>query len=145
MRRATAAERDLLVRWREAFATETGTMLPADPQGAVEAALDEGRAFLWVDGGPVSYTGTSRAAGLGVVRVGPVYTPTVHRGHGYASALVAAASQQALDSGADACMLFTDLANPTSNKIYAAVGYRPVSDVAMYRFGPASMQGQAAG
>ena len=29
-----------------------------------------------------------------------------------------------------------DLANPTSNHIYQAIGYRPVSDVADYRFEP---------
>jgi predicted GNAT family acetyltransferase len=29
---------------------------------------------------------------------------------------------------ARACMLYTDLDNPTSNKIYADVGYRRVAD-----------------
>jgi predicted GNAT family acetyltransferase len=61
-------------------------------------------------------------------RVGGVYTPPALRGHGYASANVAAASQHALDSGAVACMLYTDRANPTSNRIYQALGYRPVGD-----------------
>ena len=28
------------------------------------------------------------------------------------------------------CVLFTDLANPTSNSIYQAVGYEPVADAA---------------
>jgi predicted GNAT family acetyltransferase len=41
---------------------------------------------------------------------------------------VAAASRGALQSGAARCMLFTDLANPTSNKIYAEVGYRRCGD-----------------
>ena len=35
-----------------------------------------------------------------------------------------------LEQGARAC-LFTDRANPTSNKIYAALGYRPVVDMAV--------------
>jgi predicted GNAT family acetyltransferase len=30
-------------------------------------------------------------------------------------------------------MLYTDLANPTSNAIYRRIGYLPVTDAAMYR------------
>ena len=30
------------------------------------------------------------------------------------------------------CVLYTDLANPTSNRIYARIGYRPGSDWALY-------------
>ncbi|GAA2476135.1 hypothetical protein GCM10009858_11980 [Terrabacter carboxydivorans] len=41
--------------------------------------------------------------------------------------MVAALSAARLDAG-EACMLFTDLANPTSNAIYQALGYRRVGD-----------------
>lgn len=37
-------------------------------------------------------------------------------------------SRRLLDAGAARCMLFTDLANPTSNRIYAEVGYRRFDD-----------------
>ena len=37
-------------------------------------------------------------------------------------------SRHFLDQGARVC-LFTDQANPTSNKIYEALGYRPVVDM----------------
>jgi predicted GNAT family acetyltransferase len=30
-------------------------------------------------------------------------------------------------------MLYTDLANPTSNKIYQTIGYRPVGDQIRWR------------
>jgi hypothetical protein len=40
----------------------------------------------------------------------------------------------ALAAGARQCMLFTDLANPTSNQIYAAVGYRRCGDWEEYAF-----------
>ena len=53
--------------------------------------------------------------------------PTL-RGRGYASNLVAAASQLQLESGRTFVFLFTDLANPTANKIYQAIGYEPVID-----------------
>jgi predicted GNAT family acetyltransferase len=60
--------------------------------------------------------------------VGPVYTPPEHRGRGYASAAVAEVSRQILAAGDRAC-LFTDQANPTSNRIYESLGYRPVGDM----------------
>ena len=41
----------------------------------------------------------------------------------------------AVDRGRQFVFLFTDLAHPTSNKIYQAIGYEPVWDVDQYRFG----------
>jgi predicted GNAT family acetyltransferase len=72
----------------------------------------------------------------GTVRIGPVYTPPEHRRRGYASAAVAAVCADALARGARQCLLFTDLANPTSNKIYAAVGFRRVADWEELEFNP---------
>jgi predicted GNAT family acetyltransferase len=63
----------------------------------------------------------------GVSRIGPVYTPPAHRGHGYASAVTARAAFDILDSAA-VPVLYTDVSNPTSNKIYRAIGFRPVAD-----------------
>ena len=68
------------------------------------------------------------------VRVNMVYTPPELRRRGYASACVAALSQRMLDSGKKFCFLYTDLSNPTSNKIYQEIGYRPVFDVDEYKF-----------
>ncbi|HJW22008.1 MAG TPA: GNAT family N-acetyltransferase, partial [Candidatus Limnocylindrales bacterium] len=68
------------------------------------------------------------------IRVGPVYTPPELRGRGYASNLVAGVSQLQLDAGRTFVFLFTDLANPTANKIYQEIGYEPVNDVDEYEF-----------
>ena len=70
-------------------------------------------------------------------RVGPVYTPPALRGRGYGSAVTAAVSAWARDAGADHVLLFTDLANPTSNSIYQKIGYRPVHDTCELEFTPA--------
>jgi predicted GNAT family acetyltransferase len=138
MRVAGPADRDLLVAWGRAFNDEA---LPPDehapdPAAVVDAWLTLGtkRLYLWeVDGRPVSWAGVGGRTPNGT-RVGPVYTPPEERGRGYASALVAAASQAALDEGLAFCFLFTDLANPTANRIYQAIGYEPVSDVDAYYF-----------
>lgn len=74
------------------------------------------------------------AFALEALRVAPVYTPPELRGRGYASACVAAVTQAQFDRGRRFCFLFTDLANPTPNEIYQAIGYEPVCDVDEYRF-----------
>ena len=48
--------------------------------------------------------------------------------------MVADLSQMLLDKGFKYCLLFTDLANPTSNNIYRQIGYQPVSDWNEYSF-----------
>lgn len=90
--------------------------------------------YVWeVDGRVASIVGANSPTPNGI-RIGPVYTPPEDRGHGYASSLTAAATQDQLDSGRSVCFLFTDLSNPTSNHIYQAIGYVAVSDVDTYRF-----------
>ena len=66
--------------------------------------------------------------------VNAVYTPPEERRKGYATECVAKLSQQILSEGKKYCFHFTDLANPTSNKIYQTIGYRPVTDMDLYRF-----------
>jgi GNAT superfamily N-acetyltransferase len=92
--------------------------------------LRQGRIWFWVDdaGERVHLTGANPPA-FGVSRIGPVYTPPEHRGRGFASNAVAEVSRRIVADGAQAC-LFTDQANPVSNRLYAALGYRPVVDMA---------------
>ncbi len=96
----------------------------------MQRRLRTGRIWFWVDetGEPVHLTAANPPS-FGVVRVGPVYTPPARRGHGWASNAVAEVSRLIQAEGARAC-LYTDQANPTSNKIYAGLGYRPVVDMA---------------
>ena len=68
------------------------------------------------------------------VRIAPVYTPLEHRRLGYGSAVTAAVSAERLASGRTFCFLYTDVANPTSNKIYTDIGYEPVCDSIDYAF-----------
>jgi GNAT superfamily N-acetyltransferase len=112
--------------------------LPGRPhqetEESVSTRLTTGRLLVWEDvGRPVSMAGW-RPPHAGVGRVGPVYTPPEHRGRGYAAAVTVAASRAVLAAGAERCMLYTDLANATSNRLYARLGYRRVADVAEWRF-----------
>jgi uncharacterized protein len=134
---ATPDDRDLLVDWTTAFLREA--LRRGDDDEArllVDRALATGTRtfYLWeVDGRPVSYAAAGGPTPSGI-RIGPVYTPPAERGHGYGSAVTAATTQAQLDAGRRFVFLFTDLANPTSNKIYQAIGYEPVIDIDQWMF-----------
>ncbi|MFF0550876.1 GNAT family N-acetyltransferase [Streptomyces sp. NPDC004311] len=124
---AAGADLPLLVEWMGAFHTELEI-----PAGASETLVRDrltyGGFLLWEDGGaPVALASFSRPIGA-ASRVGPVYTPPALRGRGYAAGVTHAASGAAYAAGASEVVLFTDLANPTSNGIYRRLGYRPVED-----------------
>ncbi|MFF8916114.1 GNAT family N-acetyltransferase [Streptomyces sp. NPDC015032] len=126
-RTATAADRELLTRWHLAFADQVG-----QPGMHAERTVDErtasGRLTLWEDDGvPVSMAGAAPQI-AGTVRISAVYTPPEYRGRGYAAAVTARISRVAREAGAQEVLLFTDLANPTSNGVYQRIGYRAVSD-----------------
>ena len=137
-RLAEQRDRELIARWLIDFSAEALPEAPPlpDPVAAADRWIERrGRvAYLWeYCGMVVCLVGAGGETPHGI-RIGPVYTPAPLRGRGYATSLTAAASADQLAAGRRFCFLFTDLANPTSNKIYQAIGYRPVCDVDQYRF-----------
>jgi predicted GNAT family acetyltransferase len=68
----------------------------------------------------------------GQIQVDIVYTPAHLRGRGYAGAVTAEVSRAALAEGAQDVVLFADLSNPTSNALYQRLGYRALTDWAVY-------------
>lgn len=132
-RTATEADRDLLEGWFRAFADEANDLTGVQP-GGVSDRLSYGGLALWeADGKAVAMAGHVRPA-AGVVRVGPVYTLPAWRGRGYGGAITAAVTSAATASGAGEVVLFTDLANPTSNALYRRLGYQPVADRVVLSF-----------
>jgi len=128
LRLADRSERELMIEWWQAFAEEADSPGGRQAAASVDARLGRRALLVWDDGGgPVSLVALSPPVAR-VVRIGPVYTPPGRRRRGYAGMAVAEVSRRALVGGARACMLFTDLANPTSNKIYKEVGYRRFGD-----------------
>ena len=130
-RPASADDIDLLADWLMLFDREA--LGDAGDRAATTRAVRAGKArgdafVLWtLPSGPASLAAV-RPPAAGVSRIGPVYTPTTERGRGYGSAVTAAAAQWAREHGADDVVLFTDLANPTSNTVYQRIGFEPVSD-----------------
>ncbi|RFU86397.1 GNAT family N-acetyltransferase [Streptomyces triticagri] len=137
---ATRADRGLLMRWYTEFVQGAGHGDSADPGEWVDRRLAYGGLTLW-EGEPdasgvpepLAMAGRTRET-AGQVRIAPVYTPRELRGRGYAGAVTAEVSRMARATGADEVLLFTDLANPTSNSLYQRLGYRPVRDFAVIAF-----------
>lgn len=136
LRPATPAELDLAHAWFTAFPSAGDRQAGREPRDReppdranLARRIERGRILLWenVSGEVVHLTGINPPA-LGVARIGPVYTPPEHRGHGYAAAAVAEASRRLSADGARVT-LFTDLANPESNRLYRRLGYLPVADM----------------
>ena len=134
LRTASASEQTLLVDWERAFLVEAGVSGLEVAARTVAARLADGAQLVWDDDGPVS-TVTLSPTIAGVQRIGPVYTPPEHRRSTYATSAVAAVSRRALAGSASRCMLYTDLSNPTSNKIYRAIGFRRCGDWEEHTFG----------
>ena len=137
LRLATPDEAALVARWIKAFQEEALHTSISDEEAVswARTRIGNGEVYLWVlpDGTIVSLVATTRPV-TRVISIAPVYTPPELRGRGYASRSVAALSQHLLDRGWERCSLFTDLSNPTSNRIYQQLGYRPVRDFNEYDF-----------
>jgi hypothetical protein len=139
LRAATEDDLELATEWFGAFMGDADEQA-GRPRGASAHEIPDraemlrrlrtGSLWFWINqaGQRVHLTGVNPPS-FGVARIGPVYTPPDQRGHGWASNAVAEISRRIQAGGVRAC-LFTDQANPTSNKIYAALGYQPVADMA---------------
>ncbi|MBB5912387.1 putative GNAT family acetyltransferase [Nocardia transvalensis] len=129
-RRAAESDIEVCVLWSEQMRREAGVGMSAE---AIRTRVALGRWWLWEDEGRPVCMVAHQARAFGWTRIGPVFTPPEHRGRGYASALTAHVAKLLRDNRSEVC-LFTDIANPTSNKIYRAIGFEPVRNFAHYEF-----------
>ena len=139
LRLATEADAELVLAWFTAFHAEADEQAgrEPDPSSGEHNTLDsvlvrirEEIEWLWeLPDGTVAHLTGSGQPSYGVARIGPVYTPKEHRGRGIASYVVGELTRRGLEAGHRMC-LFTDQSNPTSNKIYAGLGYEPVAEMA---------------
>ena len=133
---ATVDDADWLIDRQVAFIEEVG--LPDPPERlrqVIPPRIERGDFRIWEDGGPVAYAGYNDAA-PDFARIAPVYTLPDCRGKGYATSLVASLSRELKERGKRKLFLTTDVANPTSNAIYARIGFRPENDDCGFDFIP---------
>ncbi|MDI2127908.1 GNAT family N-acetyltransferase [Yinghuangia seranimata] len=135
-RPAGPGDREVLMRMLTDFEVSLGHLNvdPARLAAANDLRIAHGLFTVWETAGEVVSVAANKPLAAGVARVGPVYTPPEHRGRGYGGAVTAARTADAFAQGADEVVLFTDLANPTSNSIYQRIGYVPLEDRVMLAF-----------
>lgn len=127
---------DLVAHWLLEFAQES---LPHEPTTIektmmlMSTKIKNKEVYIWFDENknPVSMCCVARPTQNGIA-INAVYTPKNKRKQGYASAVVAHATQIMLDQGKKFCVLYTDILNPTSNKIYQDIGYVEVASSKQY-------------
>lgn len=122
----------LLIAWMHAFNAETGEH-GSDPAQVVPLRVAAEQFYLWDHKGSASMAAATPPV-AGVSRVQAVYTPPHRRRRGNGGATVGTVSRRLAGAGLR-CILYTDLANPTSNSIYRRLGYRSCAEIIRYTFG----------
>ncbi|MEH7308351.1 GNAT family N-acetyltransferase [Neobacillus drentensis] len=98
---------------------------PVDSETQISKAkgmIEAGGLYLWcVDGKPVSMANNSHRSPRHA-RINAVFTPIEQRKNGYASSIVAALCTN-LEKEQLVPMLYADISNPDSNKVYQNIGF----------------------
>ncbi|WP_271853595.1 GNAT family N-acetyltransferase [Planococcus maritimus] len=126
----------LLVEWYQLFSEETDIGNPSLEESEEKIAdfILRKEVFLWEDEGHVvSCMKKARPSKHGIT-VSFVFTPKEWRKKGYARTLVAEVTEELLNEY-DFAMLYTDLSNGTSNKIYKEIGYEQIANPVHLKFG----------
>lgn len=133
LRQATEADLPLIRQWYAAFSQEALGILPADSHDWATGKINQGHAFLWQDGSPVSM-GCKQGQTANGFRLSMIFTPPEHRRKGYGKTCTAALTQRLLDEGQRYCFLYADKDNALTNQMYQAIGYELMGETQTYCF-----------
>ncbi|MFC9708856.1 GNAT family N-acetyltransferase [Paenibacillus sp. NPDC056933] len=110
--------------------------LSVDPDSQIPAAeemIKAGNLYLWyIDSHPVSMANIAHRSPRHA-RINAVYTPSVFRKRGFASAVVAEICSVIESEGLQP-MLYADLKNPDSNRVYQNIGFQEKGKVVDIKF-----------
>jgi predicted GNAT family acetyltransferase len=125
LKKADQSDAGWITDWNVAFAIEAGLSAheqkpnPEKIQKNIELAKYY---YVAVHDQPIALGGFTIGSDNDM-HIGPVYTLPEHRGHGYASYMIADVVGRFLRSGGAYASLFADINNPVSNKIYQRLGF----------------------
>jgi len=134
VRLAAGDDVGLLAEWRQCFQNAVGYFDGVDHTEAVREHTAASELYIWDERGPASMACFRRATPHGA-RVIMVFTPPTLRGRGYATSCVAAVTTRLLEADSDFVCLYADRANPTAGGMYRRIGYRPIAECRLWRFG----------
>ncbi|MBH5319482.1 GNAT family N-acetyltransferase [Paenibacillus sp. GSMTC-2017] len=135
MRQATRGDVAIVADFLAGF-SEGAYGVTVDPASQIPASewyIDNGGLYLWiVNEEPVSMANIAHRSPRHA-RINAVYTPSAFRKRGYASAVVAELCWILQFEGLVA-MLYADLKNPDSNKVYQNIGFVKSGKIADIKF-----------
>lgn len=130
---ATAQDIPILIKWLKNFQIDAG-LLPSKPEEELKAIIEDlikkkvlYKLVVSEDQQPVSMLAIVRETENFSI-ISWVYTPPNSRAKGFATTAVYKLTELMLGTHEKQCALFTDKANPISNRIYQNIGYQPVSE-----------------
>ncbi|MGI9438052.1 MAG: GNAT family N-acetyltransferase [Geminicoccaceae bacterium] len=130
-RRVTADDADRFVDWIIKFVKEASPHDPLPSDELLRSRAGAGQHWFWtVDDEPVSLAGIVRQT-CDVAAIASVYTPPPHRNRGFAGAVVSTVVDQIYAGGRKTACLYTNLANPISNRCYEKIGFKRVGTVSL--------------
>ena len=136
LRLGCMADHPLMTQWIIAFSETIGEPVDVDrAKSTAQQYIEARQLYIWDDGAPVSIATETRPTRNGIT-ISTVYTPPEHRNKGYATSCVWSLTKTLLSGRYSFCSLYTDLSNPTSNSIYAKIGYVPLGDALSFDFVP---------
>lgn len=100
---------------------------------AAREMIESGNLFLWEVNGEICSMANIAHRSKRHARLNNVYTPPEQRKKGYASAIVAELCSKVNDEGLIP-MLYADVKNPDSNKVYKGVGFKERGRIARFDF-----------
>lgn len=135
LRKATPQDIDLLSDWVDQFHQEAlGEYFGTKNWEITVQKVRQEALFVWETEELVSMIGKARETANGAT-ISLVYTPHAFRKKGFALASTAAFSAYLLaQEKKQFCTLFTDLENPSTNRLYQKVGYYPIGKFRNVRF-----------
>ncbi|MBW8351243.1 GNAT family N-acetyltransferase [Bacillus sp. IITD106] len=134
LRLITMEDLPIVKQWVYLFCEEADEKISLEEsEEKAIAIIKSERMYAWeTEGRIVTMACISRPTRSNIC-VSLVFTPLENRKKGFASNCVSALSQLMLDKGYKTTSLYTDLDNPTSNKIYMEIGFEPIMDSILYR------------
>ncbi|MGG3471090.1 GNAT family N-acetyltransferase [Neobacillus pocheonensis] len=129
LRRIIEKDHHTIKEWVYQFCYETNQPISLEEADKkAELMINKGNFVAWVVNGELVSMAYATRPTQNNITISYVYTPISERKKGYASDCVSAFTQSLLDRGYKTTSLYTDLSNPTSNKIYIQIGYEAIMD-----------------
>ncbi|TAA71888.1 GNAT family N-acetyltransferase [Planococcus salinarum] len=132
---ANKRDAELLEEWYLLFEKETGIGSSSHKEASMKIGqfLEDKEVYVWeVEGETVACMKKARPSKHGIT-VSFVFTPEKYRRKGYARTLVAEVTEELLLEYYFV-MLYTDLKNPTANKMYNEIGYEKIANPVHLKF-----------